>query len=238
MRHYLVSTILLVFCLFLAAPAPLLAGSISGKITYDGNVPRGLIKMGADPNCVAHGPVPRQDLVVGDGNALANVLVMVKSAPRRGSASKSPVVIDQNGCIYVPHVTGVMVGQPLKFKNSDGILHNVHGLPKQNREFNIGMPPTLKESQSITFEKAERPFPVKCDVHPWQQAYVAVMTHSYFAVTSENGRFTIDGLPDRTYEIVAWHERLGTQSGKVTVRGGRGSADFSFQRRGQGRRGN
>jgi len=114
------------------------------------------------------------------------------------------------------------------FRNSDGILHNVHGLPSENREFNIGMPPTLKEKEQ-TFNKPEMAFPVKCDVHPWMKAYIAVMTHPYFAVTDRDGKFTIEGLPAGTYEIEAWHEKLGTQTAEVTVDGDGATADFTFK---------
>ena len=129
--------------------------------------------------------------------------------------------------MYDPRVAGAVVGQPVLFKNSDGILHNVHGLPKENREFNIGMPPTLKEKEQ-TFNKPEPLFPVKCDVHPWMQAYVAVMTHPYFTTTDANGNFTIDGVPAGTYEVEVWHERLGTQSMSVTVGDGAAEANFSM----------
>ena len=215
-------------------------GSITGTITYDDQVPppgRGPfapIKMDADPACAAmHSePVPRGELVLGDGNTLGNVFVQIKNAPEKDYPTpREAVVIDQKGCIYVPRVVGVRVGQPLAFKNSDGILHNVHGLPKVNREFNIGMPPTLKETD-VNFNKPEPLFPVKCDVHPWMNSYVAVMTHPYFAVTGTDGTFTIDDLPDGTYEVEAWHERLGTQTANVTIRGGQttANADFSFKR--------
>ena len=220
------------------APAPAL-GSITGTITYDDKVPppgRGPFKpidMNADPACAKkHSePVPGGSLVLGDGNTLGNVFVQVKNAPDKDYPTPSDaVVIDQDGCIYVPRVAGVMVDQTLQFKNSDAILHNVHGLPEVNRGFNIGMPPTLKTTDR-TFNKPEPLFPVKCDVHPWMQTYVAVMTHPYFAVTGEDGKFSIDtsDLPDGAYEIEAWHERLGTQTGTATVSGGAASVDFSFK---------
>ena len=209
-----------------------LAGSVTGKVTYDDKVPRlRPLDMNADPACAAKhsGPVANPMLTLGDGNGLANVFLHVKNAPVGNHPTPSePVVIDQNGCVYVPRVAGAMVGQPVKFLNSDGILHNVHGLPKVNREFNIGMPPTLKEKEQV-FNKPEPVFPVKCDVHPWMQSYVAVMTHPYFAVSGADGTFSIDGLADGTYEVHAWHERLGTQTGSVTVSGGNGTVDFSFK---------
>jgi plastocyanin len=209
------------------------AGSLSGTITYDGSVPTmKMLDMAADPTCeklnYEDGPPARSEmLVLGAGNTMANVFVQVKNAPAGGSAPSSPAVIDQNGCVYHPHVIGVMVGQDLLFRNSDGILHNVHGLPQVNREFNIGMPPTLRE-KLVEFGQPEPLFRVKCDVHPWMNAYVAVMEHPFFAVTGEDGRFTIPNLPDGTYEIEAWHERLGTQTQSVTVSGS-GTADFSFR---------
>ena len=137
-------------------------------------------------------------------------------------------MIDQNGCMYIPHVIGMMAGQELKFLNSDAILHNVHGLPKVNREFNLGMPASLTE-KSVTLNQPEPLFPVKCDVHPWMNAYVAVMTHPFWAVTGEDGAYTIGNLPAGTYNIEAWHERLGTQTAEVTVADGEtASADFAF----------
>ncbi len=117
---------------------------------------------------------------------------------------------------YKPHVMGIMVGQTYKILNSDGILHNVHALPKINKAFNRAMPPTVKEA-TATFDKPEALFMVKCDVHPWMNAYVGVFTNPFFSVTGKDGKFTISGLDPGTYEISAWHERLGTQTATVTV---------------------
>lgn len=226
------TTLLATALLLLTGATALSAGSVTGKVTFDGTVPRlRPIDMNADPACAAKhdGPVTSDILVLGDGNAMSYVFVKVKDAPASDAAVPStPVVIDQVGCRYDPHVVALRAGQSLLFKNSDGVLHNVHGLPKANREFNIGMPPTLKE-KAVTLNEPEL-FDVKCDVHPWMKAYVAVMSHPYFAVTGSNGTFKIDGLPAGSYEIEAWHERLGTQTAKVTVpASGSATADFSFK---------
>lgn len=216
-----------------AAPAAVLGSSaVAGKVAFEGKAPSMKpTKMDADPACAAKhsGPVFPETLVLGDGQTLANVFVQVKNPPAGTfPAPAEPVIIDQNGCRYIPHVAGVMAGQALKFRNSDGILHNVHGLPKENREFNIGMPPTLLEKDTV-LNKPEAFFPVKCDVHPWMRSYVAVMTHPYFAVSGIDGTFQIPNLPAGTYEIEAWHEKLGTQTASITVADGEtGSADFSF----------
>ena len=223
------------FCflaLCLAVYATASAGSIAGKITYDGNVPKlSPVDAGDFADCAAMhrgGRIPDQSLVLGDGNALGNIFVQVKNAPAGSHRAPSrPVIIEQKGCIYLPRMVGVMAGQPLQFKNSDGILHKVRGLPKVNQGFNLGMPPAARES--VTLGRPEPVFEVKCDVHPWMNSYVAVMTHPYFAVTGTDGRFRIDGLPDGTYEVEAWHEKLPAVTGRATVSGGSARLDLTFE---------
>jgi hypothetical protein len=123
---------------------------------------------------------------------------------------------------------GVMVGQPFKILNSDGLLHNVHALPKTNKEFNMAMPASRTEAIE-TFTKPEPIFKIKCDVHPWMGAYVAVMGHPFFDVTEKDGKFTIKNVPAGTYEIEAWHEKLGTKTQSVTIGADETkSVDFTF----------
>jgi plastocyanin len=198
------------------------ASSITGTVTFAGKVPvLRPLAMDADPVCARKhsGPVPNEMLVLGSGNTMGNIMVWVTKGLPAGKtwpAPKTPVVLDQNGCQYRPHVMGIMVGQTYKILNSDGILHNVHTLPKINKAFNRAMPPTLKEV-TTTFDKEEGIFNIKCDVHPWMGAYIAVFTHPFFSVTSTDGKYTIPGLEPGTYEITAWHEKLGTQTASITV---------------------
>jgi len=198
------------------------ASSITGTVTFAGNVPTlRPLAMDADPACAQKhsGPVPNEMLVLGNGNTMGNIMVWVSKGLPAGKtwpAPTAPVVLDQNGCQYVPHVMGIMVGQSYRILNSDGVLHNVHALPKINRAFNRAMPPTVKET-SATFDKPEALFLIKCDVHPWMSAYVGVFTHPFFSVTGTDGKFAISGLDPGTYEITAWHEKLGTQTASVMV---------------------
>jgi plastocyanin len=206
------------------------ASSITGTVTFDGKAPNlKPITMSADPACAKKhsGPVPDQRLVLGSGNTLGNIIVWVSKGVPAGKtfpAPKTPVTLDQVGCQYKPHAQGIMVGQPYKILNSDGILHNVHSLPKVNPTFNKPMPPTMKET-TTTFTKPEPVFQIKCDVHPWMTAYIGVFTHPFFSATGTDGKFTISGLDPGTYEITAWHEALGTQTASITV----GASDTKTQ---------
>jgi plastocyanin len=155
-------------------------------VTFDGKAPTlKPLAMDADPGCAKKHttPVPNEMLVLGGGNTMGNIMVWVSKGLPAGKtwpAPKTPVVLDQNGCQYKPHVMGIMVGQAYRILNSDGILHNVHALPKINRGFNRPMPATVKEA-TATFDKAEAVFQIKCDVHPWMNAYVGAFTHPFFS---------------------------------------------------------
>jgi plastocyanin len=215
----------------LSAPA-FAASTVSGTVTYTGKVPNlKPVSMDADPACAAKhtGPVASDVLVLGPGNTMANVMVRIKSpVPGTYTAPTTAAVIDQKGCHYQPHVLGVMVGQTLKLKNSDGLLHNVHALPKINTPFNMAMPANRTEADT-KFGKEEGMFLVKCDVHPWMTTYVGVFANPFFAVSGTNGKFSIAGLPPGTYEVEAWHEKLGVKSGSVTVAADKtATLDFAF----------
>ena len=210
------------------------ASSVSGTITFTGTPPPPRpLDMAADPACAKKHATPalNEMLVLGKGNTMGNIIVWVSKGLPAGKtypAPQTPVVLDQKGCQYLPHAQGIMVGQPYKILNSDGILHNVHSLPKVNPQFNKPMPPTLKET-TTTFAKPEPVFNIKCDVHPWMSAYIGVFTHPFFAVTGSDGKFTIANLEPGTYEITAWHERLGPQTASVTVGASdKKTQDFKF----------
>ena len=226
----------LIAMLALSSSVAFAEGTITGTINYEGRVPNlRPLKMDADPKCAAKhsGPVKPELLVLGSGNTLANVLVSVTKGLPAGKTwpvPSQPVVMDQNGCIYTPHVQGVMVGQDFKIKNSDGLLHNVHSLSKTNAPFNRAMPANVTEAD-FKFTKEEY-FKIKCDVHPWMGAFVKVMDHPFFSVSGLDGKFTIEGLPPGTYEIEARHEfeRFPPQTATVTISGSESKTqDFTFK---------
>ena len=210
------------------------AGEVTGTVKFIGKGPKAKpIRMDADPVCAASHKVAAKAetfIMDKDGN-LANVIVYLKGVKYNGKPPSTPAVLDQAGCVYSPHVIGIQTGQEVKILNSDATMHNIHALPKVNREFNKGMPKSLKEISTI-FDKAEDVFVIKCDVHPWMKNYTQIFDHPYFSVTGTDGKFSIPNVPDGTYEIVAWQEKFKkkalTQS--VTVKGGAASVNFEFKR--------
>jgi plastocyanin len=204
-----------------AAPAAVAdAATLGGTIKFEGAPAKmSAVQMGADPYCQSQHPTPQMDeeVVVGPGGELANVIVFVKEVAGSYPAPSTAAVLDQKGCHYVPHVSAVQVGQPVQIRNSDATLHNVHAMPEVNSQFNEGQPVQGMVSTK-KFDKAEiKPFRIKCDVHGWMKSYMAVLPHPYHAVSADNGTFSIANLPPGSYTLVAWHEKYGQQEQQVTV---------------------
>jgi plastocyanin len=196
-------------------------GVIAGTITFEGTPPAERpLPMDSDPKCIPEPGAASEVLVVGPDRGVKNVFVYVKDGlgARTYAVPATPVMLEQKGCRYVPHVFGVQAGQTIQVANNDTTLHNVHALPKNNREFNFGQPANVPAVPRV-FDKPEIGLPFRCDVHGWMSAYVNVVAHPFFAVTNDAGGFEIKGLAPGTYTIELWHERLGTQSQPVTVDG-------------------
>jgi len=216
-------------------------GTISGVISYNGTPPAPKkIDTTADPVCGQKNPnLMTDDTIVKDGK-VANTFVYIKEGTVEGgkkigdyswATPTSEVQLDQNGCHYAPHVLGVMVNQKLKITNSDATQHNIHPTPKLNQEWNQtqanGAPPIEK-----AFTRSEVLIPVKCNQHPWMKAYIGVLKHPLFSVSSDTGAFEIKGVPPGKYTVVAWREGGANGEEKtmeVTVpANGSAKADFSF----------
>ena len=209
---------------------PATAATITGNVAFQGTAPEPeSIDMAEEPTCAEkYADVPMTEkVVVNDNGTLANVFVYVKSGlPEMSFPTPSePVVLDQDGCRYRPHVFGIQAGQTLAIRNSDGILHNINAKPSANRGFNISQPREMTTERE--FRVPEIMIPVECDVHGWMNAFVGVLDHPYFDTTGNQGSFGIGNLPPGTYTIEAWHEVYGTQTQEVTV-GASESAEVTF----------
>jgi plastocyanin len=209
-------------------------GEIAGKISFEGTKPKlAVIAMDKDPVCVAaHSePVYVEDGAVNGNGTLPNVFVYIKQGAEKYSSPvpTTPVTLDQRGCMYEPHVLGIMVGQELQVISDDPTTHNIHPMPKNSREWNQSQPPGAPPI-SKKFTKAEIMIPVKCNQHPWMRAYIGVTQNPFYAVTGSEGTFTIKGLSPGEYTLEAWTATFGTQERKVTVRSRESAtADFSFK---------
>jgi plastocyanin len=212
------------------------SGTLIGNIKYEGKLPnKKLLKMDSDPICgnAHNSDMFNESFIVDDKNNLQNVLVWIKDIDYTESSPIDKKIINQAGCIYQPHILGIMKGQTLLIKNSDATLHNVHSYSKNNLSFNLAMPKVVKETE-VLFNKIESPFPIKCDVHPWMKTWIAVFNHPYYTVTDKNGNYVIENIPEGKYSIVAFQEKFkmkGIIEKEVEIKNDKASeVNFKFVR--------
>jgi plastocyanin len=209
-------------------------GGAQGTVTYNGPDDDGPVMM-SDPACTAaHSePVDTGHIAVKNGK-LANVFVYVKSG-LEGKTFPAPAddkLLDQDGCLYYPRVQGIRVGQKLVIRNRDATFHNVHAMPASNPEFNEGQS-AQAPAFTKTFDKPEVMVQIKCDIHPWMSSWIGVLPHPYYAVTGEDGTFSLDKLTPGTYTLEAWHETLGTATQQVKIETGKtAQVAFDFKPKG------
>jgi len=220
-------------------------GTVTGLVRFAGPKPdvgqiSGILGNAFCKEHCAGGQAPKEEKFVfgrnGSDETLQNVLVFVSKGleGKTFPPPKTPVILDQVGCVYTPHVVGVMVGQTLEIRNSDATLHNVMTMPRKNKSFNEGMPVKGGKLEKV-FAEAEMKVDLRCFMHPWMLAWVHVLPHPYYAITQEDGRFTIKGLPPGEYEISVLHETSRLQPTanaiKVVVKAGEtATADFTYKK--------
>ncbi len=213
------------------------AGAIQGTVHYAKTPPKPVqIDMNQDPACTLGPTVFSEQVVVSNGGGFEDVFIYIKDGlgNKAYAAPTTPVDIDQKGCRYIPHVVGVMVGQPVRFTNSDPTMHNIHMVPTVagNPAVDISQAPAGGANgpqDERTFAKVELMIPVRCNNHPWMQAFINVSANPFYAVTDVSGRYFIKGLPPGTYTVVADQEQLGQQTATVTVPAqGTVTQDFTY----------
>jgi plastocyanin len=196
------------------------SGTISGTIHFTGKAPKRIpIDMGQDPVC-SLAPANLTEQYVIDSGGLENVFIAIQSGlgDKAYAAPSQPVVMDQKGCRYDPHVIGVMAGQPIQFTNSDNTMHNVHMIPTltTNQAVDVSEAPN-GPAETRTLSTPELMIPVRCNNHPWMEAFVNVVNNPFYSVSADAGHFTIKGVPTGTYTLVTDHEKLGQKTTTVTV---------------------
>ena len=206
---------------------------LQGQVSFQGEPPPARpIRMGSEAACAAVHPVPilAKTILTDSNGGLRNVFVTVWEGleGKEFAVPSQPVRLDQQGCLYRPHVLGVQTGQALTISNSDPVSHNVHPVPRINFEWNRTQRPGADELE-LVYQEPEFMITVKCNLHPWMRAYLNVVSHPFFEVTGSEGSYEIRGLPAGRYLIVAVHESLGRQEASVDVEAGRSHRlDFTF----------
>jgi plastocyanin len=206
-------------------------GTVRGRITFTGKEPGNrVIRMGMDPMCATAnaGKRPINEVyLVGDNNALGNVFVKLEGSFPTTPVPSQPVEIDQVACFYKPRVVGARVGQTLRVRNLDNLMHNVHSDSAKGNAFNFAEP--IKGMQRDITVKDEEMLRIGCDVHRWMTAWVGIVSHPYFTVSDVQGTFTIANVPAGKRNITAWHEAFGVLTKAVEVKAGQtATVDFVY----------
>jgi hypothetical protein len=191
-------------------------GTLKGQVVFDGDAPTPKVlaekgKALKDPEvCAKDGPLLSERLVVdGATKGVKNVLVYlnrptsVSDEAKKAYAAK-PVLFDQDKCVFVPHVLGIMNGSSITLKSSDPVNHNINARLKQ-APYNQLLAPQGK-TQYAPAGPERTPAPITCDIHPWMNAWWMVFEHPYFAVTDAKGYFEIKNAPAGTQKVVVWQE--------------------------------
>jgi plastocyanin len=207
--------------------APRIVGSaaLRGRVVLLGTAPPRALLAESGRCCPGSPEIRDESILAAPDGGLKNVIVYLENAPMAQPIDATTPVLDQVNCRFTPHVLAVQVGQTLRLKSSDPVMHNVHLQCQVNPDINYGF--NGPGYRDISFDFPETTFRVKCDVHPWMTAYIAVFNHPWFAITGDDGTFEIDHVPPGTYTLAAWQEALPMQTQTIVVTDA-GLANLSF----------
>ena len=208
------------------------SGQLSGRVSIEGPTPMEKV-IPMDPECAAEhpGPVTTRFYVTSRDGGLADVLVLITAGlPQQNwPVQRKPVTLKLRGCLYENHIVGVQANQLFEVQNFGTVMHNVHLFSERNGETNRAFLPG-QSPMEFKFVEPERFLKFKCDVHPWELAYVNVIEHPFFAITDANGSFVIKGLPPGAYTVQAHHRKAGVLQMEVKVENHRrSSVQFEFK---------
>jgi plastocyanin len=195
--------------------------TIKGVVNFTGKAPEMKVPAKRKDAEFCKGKEVKYNAVLAAGGKLQEALVRIENGGVKGKfeAPKTAAHIDQVDCMYHPRIQGVVAGQDIAIKNSDGTLHNVHTYKGTESWFNQAQP---KGAEAITKELEDSGvIKFTCDVHPWMRGFVVVTDHPFFATSGADGSFTIEKVPAGKYKLEAWHAFYGLKTAEVEVADGK-----------------
>ncbi len=210
-------------------------GTITGTVKLAGDVPAAkTLKVDKDQATCGHDAIPSEALIVSADSALKNAIVSITNISKGKKFGAGSPSIDQKSCVFTPHIAMIPQGSSIELLNSDDVMHNLHSWSMKNTAFNEGVAGHGNISKTFEFPEIIK---VTCDVHKWMTAWLIVQENPYYALTDENGKFTLEGVPAGTYTVQAWQESLGKATQEVTVSaGGEATADFALEKKAKKKR--
>lgn len=207
-------------------------GTITGTVKFVGEIPEAkMLKVDKDRKTCGHDPIPSEALLISPDATVKNAIVSILNISK-GKKFNRPAgnpSLDQKGCVFIPHISVIPPGTTVDLFNSDDVMHNLHSWSMKNTAFNEGTAGGGKFQKTFEFSETIK---ITCDVHKWMTSWLIVQDNPYYAVTDENGKFQIDGVPAGTYTLQSWQESLGKVTQEVTVKSGEETkADFGMEKK-------
>ncbi|MEO7455060.1 MAG: carboxypeptidase-like regulatory domain-containing protein [Gemmatimonadaceae bacterium] len=194
-------------------------GTVSGTISLKGTPPA-LPAFPTGKEAATCGASMADESVQSQGGGLGNVVVWLEGV-RAGKpiGLERRLELESDHCKLVPRVQAAVVGSSVNILGHDDY--------RQHLAFSAAGDSAARAT--ILLGGGEQVIPtdlpfrapgmvsVSDKDHAWTRAYLAVFDHPYFAVSTANGTYSIDGVPPGSYTLHAWHERTGTTQQKVEV---------------------
>jgi len=194
------------------------AGDIVGTVRLAGRAPV-VEPLHLTTDHAVCGPEYRipEALVLSPSGGVKNAVAFIGHERLEGWRSAATFLMDQRRCTFVPRILIIPPGSTVEVVNSDGILHNFHTVGGLNPSVNFAQPARARPLR-VAFDHPEI-VEVKCDVHGTgsMRAWIIVAAHPYYALSDDDGRFLLPGLPAGPHTLEVWHELLGTRRAPVTV---------------------
>ena len=201
-------------------------GSVAGTISLQAT------PADSTPAVARYAPVCG-DSAPASGESSAGVLVWIDgiaSGKPLSDVRRETVVIED--CRFEPRLLAVNAGTTINFLSRDPVSQIARFYREKSNEA-LEEVRTVDAGQVVPSERIARVpgmVEARSPEHASARGFIAVFDHPYFAITDENGAFTIDGLPPGTYSVKLWSEGMtAPQEQRVTVAaGGRGQLEVTL----------